>query len=81
MSQTWVEVSSYIIRWNVPSLGVLVGDALLPVRQVPVVPVQISTIKLWATVPHVVEGMYTVVRGLQVGHVVQRASSALLGGM
>ena len=80
-AQTWVEVSSYIIRWYVPSLGVLVGDTLLPVRQIPVVPVQISTVKLWTTVPHVVEGVYTVVWGLQVGHVVQRASSTLLGGM
>ena len=80
-SQTWVEGCSYIVRWYVPSLGVLVGDALLPVRQIPVVPVQILTVKLWATVPHVVEGMYTVVWGLQIGHIVQRASSTLLGRM
>ena len=79
--QTWVEVCSNIIRRYVPSLGVLVGDALLPVRQIPVVPVQVSTVKLRTTVPHVVEGMYTVVWGLQVGHIIQGARSTLLGVM
>ena len=36
---TWIEVSSDIVGRNVPSLGVLVSDTLLPVGQVSVVPV------------------------------------------
>jgi hypothetical protein len=83
--RTWVKVGSNIIGWYMPSLGVLVGDTLLPVRQIPVVPVQISTVKLGATVPHVVKGMYTVVWRVHVGNIIQGASystaTALLGVM
>ena len=64
-----------------PSLGVLVGDALLPVRQIPVVPVQIPTIKFGATIPHVVKSVYTIVWRLQIGNIIQGANTAALLGV
>ena len=78
---TWVKASSDIIRWYVPSLGVLVGDALLPVRQIPVVPVQIPTVKLRTPIPHVVKSVYTIVWRIQIGYIIQGAGTAALLGV
>ena len=78
---TWVKVGSDVIRWGVPSLGVLVGDTLLPVGQVPVVPVQVPTVKLGTPIPHIVEGVDTVVGRFQVGNIIQGDTSATLLSM
>ena len=54
------------------TLGVLVGDALLPVREVSVVPMIIAAVKFRIPIPHVVKGMDAVIGGIQVGYIVDR---------
>lgn len=60
-SKRGIEIGPDVIRWAVSSLRITLSHLSIPVWQLWMVPVDVFTIKLWVSIPSVVEGMDIVV--------------------